>query len=162
MAQERLMTVDFYIEPLVGSAVFMGYSTLAPTAYGGTGSGLMSNKSLMQALTFVGASVMQKLAFNQDTVTELDESNSIVDPNYGIRALRTGLLYSTLSSGLDNDSRSFVYKTLLAAGADYVGIRLEGMVASKLNVGVAVTGDDDDDDSVTIALSSGDASPNVN
>lgn len=139
----RLASIDFYMEPLIGTAVFMGYNTLMPTAYGGNGSGMVSNKNLMQGLTFWGASVLQKLAFKQGEIVEdKDNDNSYyANPIYGIRALRTGLMYSTLATGLDNDSRSFIYKTLIAAGADYIAIRLDDQVTSRLNLGGKVLGE---------------------
>lgn len=152
----RLASVDFYIEPLIGTAVFMGYNTLMPVGYGGTGNGVASNKNLMQALTFWGASVLQKLAFNQGEIVEVDDHTSYANPIYGIRALRTGLMYSTLATGLDNDSRSFIYKTLIAAGADYVAIRTQDQFASKLNLGGAVTGEDNYSNDVALDLSESD------
>lgn len=136
--QTKLTDPNYYVKPVVGALVFMGYNSLAPSQIGGEGSGLVSNKNLNQGLTFAGASMIQEFFCYGKSDDDL-----WMMP---LRSLRTGLLYATLSTGLQNDNRGFVMKTLVSSGADYVSNKLGDVVKQQMGA-YQVVGEPADDDS---------------
>lgn len=111
--KKRLSDSNTYVRPVLGSLVFMGYNSLAPSNLGGEGGGFVSNRNLYQGLVFASASLLNQVIF-------------AADAGMGMVSLRAGVIYSVETMLFDVDNRGFIAKTLVAAGSDYVACYLKG------------------------------------
>lgn len=110
--KQRLSNSNTYVRPVLGSLVFMGYNSLAPSNLGGHGGSVVSDRNLYQGLMFVSASLLNQVLFAQGA-------------GMGMVSLRAGVIYSVESMLFNVDSRGFIAKTLVVAGSDYVACYLK-------------------------------------